>query len=73
MTAHHILEAVGILVLGLLFYSYTFDWLTGPHLTGRLRRALLHGLSFGVLTVAMMIARIEIESPALPPSPPPTP
>lgn len=60
MTAHHILEAVGILVLGLLFYSYTFDWLTGPRLSARLGRALLQGLSFGALTVAMMIARIEI-------------
>jgi PAS domain S-box-containing protein len=60
MTAHHSLEAVGLLVLGLLFYSYTFDWLAGPRLVDRLRRTLLHGLGFGALTVAMMIARIEI-------------
>ena len=26
MNPHHILEAIGLLILGLLFYSYTFDW-----------------------------------------------
>jgi len=60
MTAHHTLEAVGLLVLGLLFYSYSFDWLARPRFVDRLGRTFLHGLGFGVLTVAMMIARIEI-------------
>ena len=60
MTAHHSLEAVGILFLGLLFYSYTFDWLSGARPLHRSLRALLHGLGFGALTVATMIARIEI-------------
>ncbi|HEX4995206.1 MAG TPA: LytS/YhcK type 5TM receptor domain-containing protein [Methylomirabilota bacterium] len=60
MTAHHSLEAVGILVLGLLFYSYTIGWVPGPRPADRLRRTLLHGLGFGALTVATMIARIEI-------------
>ena len=60
MTAHQSLEAVGILVLGVLFYSYTFAWLSGTRPLHRIQRALLHGLGFGALTVATMIARIEI-------------
>ena len=60
MNVYHILEAVGLLVLGLLFYSYTFGWFASPRPVHRVGRALLHGLGFGGLTVAMMIARIEI-------------
>jgi PAS domain S-box-containing protein len=60
MNAYHILEAVGLLVLGLLFYSYTFAWFASSRPAHRFGRALLHGLGFGALTVAMMIARIEI-------------
>ena len=60
MNFHHLLEAVGILAIGLLFYSYAYPRLLAP--TGRERgaRALLHGLAFGALTVAMMASRIEI-------------
>jgi PAS domain S-box-containing protein len=57
---HHLLEAVGILVIGLLFYSYAYPRLRGDHAGHRVARALLHGLFFGALTVAMMVSRIEI-------------
>ncbi len=60
MNPYHILEAIGLLILGLLFYSYTFEWFAGTRPTHRLSRALLHGVGFGALTVAIMIARIEI-------------
>jgi PAS domain S-box-containing protein len=60
MNYHHLLEAVGILVIGLLFYSYTYGRLRGDAARTRTARALLHGLAFGALTIAMMVARIEI-------------
>jgi PAS domain S-box-containing protein len=60
MNLYHVLETVGLLILGLLFYSYTIGWFASPRPLHRLGRALLHGLGFGALTVAMMIARIEI-------------
>lgn len=60
MNPYHILEAVGLLVLGLLFYSYTFQWFASPRPVHRLGRVLLHGVGFGALTAAMMVARIEI-------------
>ena len=60
MNFHHLLEAVGILVIGLLFYSYTYPRLRGDSREQRAARALVHGLSWGALTVAMMVSRIEI-------------
>ena len=60
MNFHHLLEAVGILAIGLLFYSYAYPRLLGPAPRERGARALLHGIAFGALTVAMMVSRIEI-------------
>ena len=60
MNFHHLLEAVGILVIGLLFYSYAYPRLRGERPAPKVARALLHGLAFGALTVAMMVSRIEI-------------
>jgi PAS domain S-box-containing protein len=60
MNFHHLLEAVGILVIGLLFYSYAYGRVLGTAFPERSARALLHGLAFGALTVAMMVSRIEI-------------
>ena len=60
MNFHHLLEAVGILVIGLLFYSYTYGRLQGEAPRTRTARAVVYGLAFGALTVAMMVARIEI-------------
>jgi signal transduction histidine kinase len=64
MEPHHVIEAVGIVVLGLVFYSYALRWLQStegvrrPGRTGL--RILVNGLAFGILTVALMISRIEV-------------
>lgn len=60
MNAHHIIEALGILMGGLIFYSYAYRWFpraprAAPY------RGLIMGAAFGALTVALMIARIEIQ------------
>ena len=60
MNLHHVVEAIGILVSGLLFYSYTYSWLPTTRRGSRLWRALLNGTGFGGLAVVLMIARIEI-------------
>jgi PAS domain S-box-containing protein len=60
MNFHHLLEAAGILVIGLLFYSYAHGRLRGKAPRQTIARAVLHGLFFGALTVAMMVSRIEI-------------
>jgi len=60
MNLYHVLEAIGILVSGLLFYSYTYSWFPAGHPDRRRPRALLNGIAFGGVTVAMMIARIEV-------------
>ena len=57
---HHVIEAAGIVVLGLVFYSYARRWLdTHGRIDPRLR-ALVTGAIFGVLTIALMISRIEV-------------
>jgi len=53
---HHVVEAAGIVVLGLVFYSYARRWLdTHGRIDPRLR-ALVTGAIFGVLTIALMMA-----------------
>src|SRR5262245_34848273 len=57
---HHVVEAAGIVVLGLVFYAYSRRWLESlGRLDWRLR-SLAYGLVFGVLTIALMISRIEV-------------
>src|SRR5262249_12053300 len=57
---HHVVEAAGIVVLGLVFYSYARRWFdSNLHLGARLR-ALIVGVVFGILTIALMISRIEV-------------
>jgi LytS/YehU family sensor histidine kinase len=57
---HHVVEAAGIVVLGLVFYSYVRRWLQSTRgLPGRLR-PLLTGFAFGLLAVALMISRIHV-------------
>jgi len=62
MDFHHVTEAAGIVFLGLVFYSYTGRWLASTRRIDRRLRPLLNGLAFGLLTVALMISRIEISS-----------
>jgi hypothetical protein len=61
---HHVTEAAGIVFLGLVFYSYTGRWLASTRRIDRRLRPLLNGLAFGLLTVALMISRIEV-SPSI--------
>src|SRR5262244_3919575 len=57
---HHVIEAAGIVVLGLVFYSYARRWLDSNRWIDARLRALTVGLVFGVLTIALMISRIEV-------------
>ena len=60
MNYHHLLEAVGILVSGLLFYSFTYSWLPVGRAELAPWRALLNGVAFGAIAIVLMIARIEV-------------
>lgn len=59
-TPGHLIENAGLLILGLLVYSYVGRWLSShrPELRGK--RQLILGLLFGAITVLMMIERIEV-------------
>jgi hypothetical protein len=57
---HHVIEAAGIVVLGLVFYSYARRWLDVNRRIDPRLRALGAGLVFGGLTIALMISRIEV-------------
>jgi LytS/YehU family sensor histidine kinase len=57
---HHVIEAAGIVVLGLVFYSYARRWLESKTQIDPRLRALAIGLIFGLLTIALMISRIEV-------------
>ena len=57
---HHVVEAAGIVVLGLVFYSYARRWFDSSQRIDPRLRALVVGLTFGVLTIALMISRIEV-------------
>ena len=61
--SHHVVEAIGIVFLGLVFYSYARRWLESERIAPRLRaplRAVVMGLAFGLLAIALMISRIEV-------------
>jgi signal transduction histidine kinase len=64
MEPHHVVEAVGIVVLGLVFYSYARRWFESTERAPRPARVplriLVNGLAFGLLTVALMISRIDV-------------
>jgi len=47
MDFHHVTEAVGIVFLGLVFYSYTGRWLASTRRIDRRLRSLLNGLVLG--------------------------
>jgi signal transduction histidine kinase len=60
MDAHHVVEALGIVVTCLLYYSYASEWLHGR--LGPGTRPLVHGGAFGLAAVALMVARIHTHS-----------
>lgn len=59
-TPGHLIENAGLLILGLLVYSYVGRWLPSHQPERRLPRQLVLGLLFGAITVIMMIERIQI-------------
>src|SRR5262245_43736531 len=57
---HHVVEAAGIVVLGLVFYAYSRRWLASVGRVHPRLRSLAYGAVFGALTIALMISRIEV-------------
>jgi len=60
MDYHHVLEAAGVVVFGLVFYSYTFRWFAPRGRLDPRWRPVITGLAFGVLAVVLMISRIRV-------------
>ncbi len=60
MEFHHIMEAAGVIVLGLVFYSYMLRGFLGRAPLGPRARQAATGLAFGGLAVVLMIARIHV-------------
>jgi len=60
MDYHHVVEAAGVVSLGLIFYSYAFRWFEAGPVAWRRWRPVVTGLAFGVLAVVMMISRIQV-------------
>ncbi len=59
-TTAQLIENSGLLILGVLAYSYVGRWLPSHRPEVRLKRQLVLGALFGLLTVIMMIERIQI-------------
>ncbi|PYM96933.1 MAG: hypothetical protein DME04_00570 [Candidatus Rokuibacteriota bacterium] len=60
MDFHHVIEAAGIVALGLVFYSYARRWLEPTARIDRRLRALVNGVFFGLLAITLMISRIQV-------------
>lgn len=60
MTLHSVVETIGVLVLGVLVFSYTGRWLPRGSSRPRWGRVLLNGTVFGVLSAALMASRLEL-------------
>jgi signal transduction histidine kinase len=60
MDYHHVIEAAGVVSLGLIAYSYLVRWFeAGPPAWQRWRPVAI-GLAFGVVAVVLMISRIHV-------------
>ena len=60
MDYHHVIEAAGVVSLGLIAYSYLVRWFeTGSPAWQRWRPVAI-GLTFGVVAVVLMISRIHV-------------
>ncbi len=60
MEYHDLLEAIGVLVSGVLFYSYTYSWFPPGHPQRQRWWTAVLGLSFGGLAIVLMLVRIQI-------------
>jgi PAS domain S-box-containing protein len=59
MDYHHLLEAAGIVVSGVLFYSLAYGWFTPDDPRRRPLWVAALGLAWGGLAVVLMISRIQ--------------
>ena len=60
MEFHHVMEATGVVILGLVFYSYAFRWFRSRPGLDRRWRHVCNGLAFGALSALLMISRIRV-------------
>jgi signal transduction histidine kinase len=60
MDYHHVIEAAGVVSLGLVGYSYLVRWFESAPADWRRARPLAIGLLFGALAVVLMISRIQV-------------
>src|SRR3990172_5343078 len=61
MDFHHVMEAAGVVVLGLVFYSYSSRWFAPGAWPGPRRRHATNRPAFGPLAgVLVMISSIEV-------------
>jgi signal transduction histidine kinase len=60
MDYHHVVEAAGVVSLGLVYYSFTYRWFEEGPRTRRRWRPAINGLVFGALAVVLMISRIHV-------------
>ena len=59
MDYHHLLEAAGIVVSGVLFYSLAYGWFDPDDPRHRALWVTAHGLAWGGIAVVLMISRIQ--------------
>lgn len=59
-TLAHLIENIGLLILGVLAYGYVGRWLPSSLPAVRVTRQLVLGSLFGILGVLMMIERIRV-------------
>jgi signal transduction histidine kinase len=60
MDYHHVIEAAGIVSLGLVLYSYVIRWFDTAPPAWRPWRSLATGAAFGVVAVVLMTSRIYV-------------
>jgi PAS domain S-box-containing protein len=61
MNVHEIFEAIGLLVIGLLFYSYVRGVFQRQPPSRRRWQSVVLGVGFGILSVVLMRAGIQLE------------
>jgi diguanylate cyclase len=60
MDYHHVIEAAGVVSLGLVAYSYLVRWFEAGPASRQRWRPVAIGFAFGVVAVVLMISRIHV-------------
>lgn len=60
MDYHHVIEAAGVVSLGLVAYSYLVRWFEAGSPARQRWRPVAHGLLFGLVAVVLMVSRIHV-------------